>query len=133
MQLGKFIKSRRNVRMFSESNRCDYETNFIVFERCVIYTIVASSSRLMYNGHFWLKDCQFERTTRKQSLLVKLCSNQRDVWLDTPGFVELLMQLQETFKEDECSAEVDVKFVEWRQILGKIYGHVLDPNISVSV
>lgn len=130
MQLGNFITTWE-FPMLSETNKCYYNTKFLIFQCCVIYTILINEQLSMYNGHFWLKDCKFETVLTDKSeptLLTKLMYNTRSVWLDNSALSEMLRDLQAKHGTDEISAEIDLKYIELKTLVDSIAMSPLSPK-----
>lgn len=108
--------------MLSQTSNCYYDTNLFIFERCIIYTIIVNDRKLLYNGHFWIKDCTFESIIKNGSsvILAVLNCNDRQLVLDKKDFVGAVMRLHQQHKYEEIDAEIDVPFESHLKILAKI-------------
>jgi hypothetical protein len=110
--------------MLSVINGCIYEANFFVFEKCIIYTIVVNKECFLYNGHFWMKDCKFEMVLKNEKTTTLAILKKyfgRNLVMDSPEFVKILVKLYAEHKDDEIS-EIDLphdKYIEIVKIIDK--------------
>jgi hypothetical protein len=98
-----------------------YDTNFFIFERCVIYTIIINEKYFVYNGHFWIKDVLFETLSKngRVILIAVLKCSDRKLVIEKKEFVEKLMCLKAQHKYDEVH-EIELPFDEHKKILRNI-------------
>ncbi|CAG9802056.1 unnamed protein product [Chironomus riparius] len=121
LKLGKFVRVWSEM-LYSESSKCHYCTNLFIFELCIIYTIVVNDKTFIYNGHFWIKDCEFQTVMKndKPVILAVLCCGDRHLILDNQPFVSAVMRLHALHKYDEIDGDIELPVEKHLKILSKI-------------